>query len=307
MAKYRKISPRIWNDAGFRQLSDKGKLVFFLLLTHPRTSAIGTLRVFVQGLAPEMGWTEQAFREAFGEVLAAGMAKASEREGLIWLPNFMKYNAPESPNVLRSWAPALGDCPECALKNEVCAAVRAFARGLGPGFYKAFAEAFGEAGGQASLNQEQEQEQEQDLQTLTAFESWPADSLDGTEQDEDAEEARGPEASGEACPYREIVNLYHAALPGHRRLKVLGEARKKTIKARWNDAGKRLRDRGRAHGRQERLAWLRTFFASVAQSPFLTGQVHQRDRPPFLADLDFLFSPKGFAGVIEGKYRDRED
>ena len=171
MAKYRKISPRIWNDAGFRQLSDKGKLVFFLLLTHPQTSAIGTLRVFVQGLAPEMGWTEQAFREAFGEVLAAGMARASERDGLIWMPNFMKYNAPQSPNALRSWAPALEDCPECGLKNTVRAALEAVVADLGEGFRKAFAQAFGQPRTRPSPNQEQEQEQEQDKETLTLFES----------------------------------------------------------------------------------------------------------------------------------------
>ena len=67
MARYRKISPSIWNDAKFRSLSDNGKLVFFMLLTHPQTSAIGTLRAYPQGLAPEMGWSENAFRKPFGK------------------------------------------------------------------------------------------------------------------------------------------------------------------------------------------------------------------------------------------------
>lgn len=154
--KYRKISPRIWNDAKFRTLSDNGKLAFFMLLTHPHTSAIGTMRAYIQGLAAEMVWTEKAFREAFCEALNKGMVKVSERDGLIWLPQFMKYNAPESPNVLKSWSGALEDCPECQLKNEVFHTIKAFAESLGKAFDKAFSEAF-----KLPLpNQEQEQEQE---------------------------------------------------------------------------------------------------------------------------------------------------
>lgn len=158
MSKYRKISPKIWNDSKFRSLSDNGKLVFFMLLTHPSTSSIGTLRAFTQGLAPEMGWSEKVFREAFREVFLKGMVKVSENDGLIWLPNFMKYNPPESPNVLKSWAPSLDDCPECALKDEVYHSIKSFSEGLS----KPFAEAFPKAFAQPSPNQEQEQEQEQD-------------------------------------------------------------------------------------------------------------------------------------------------
>ncbi len=155
MARYRKISPKIWNDAKFRSLSDNAKLVFFMLLTHPLTSSVGTLRAFPQGLAPEMGWSQEAFCKAFGEASAKGMVIASEKDGLIWLPNFMKYNAPESPNVLKSWAGSLDDCPECALKTEIYRQVKAFALGLGKAFREAFAQAFQEP----LPNQEQEQDE----------------------------------------------------------------------------------------------------------------------------------------------------
>lgn len=157
MAKYRKISPKIWNDAKFRTLSDNAKLVFFMLLTHPQTSAIGTLRAFPQGLAPEMGWSEEAFRAAFNEAFHKGMVRSSEKDGLIWLPNFMKHNAPESPNVLKSWAGALDECPECSLKDEIFHSVQGFAQSLS----KAFAAAFSQAFCPALPNQEQEQEQEE--------------------------------------------------------------------------------------------------------------------------------------------------
>ncbi|MBO4300088.1 MAG: hypothetical protein J5861_00650 [Desulfovibrio sp.] len=160
MTRYRKIVPAIWYDAKFRALSDKARLVFFLLLTHPQTTAIGTLRAYPQGLAPELGWTTEAFQAAFAEILDKGMVVFAEEDGLIWLPNFMKYNTPESPNVLKSWVAGLDHCPECPMKNQVYERIRAFAEGLGASFAKAFAEAFGKARGLPLLNQEQEQEQE---------------------------------------------------------------------------------------------------------------------------------------------------
>lgn len=142
MAKYRIISPKIWNDAKFRELSDSGKLVFFMLLTHPHTSAIGTLRAFIQGLAAELGWDEKAFREAFQEGLDKGLWKADLKAGLIWLPNFIKYNLPQSPNVLKSWVGSLDDCPECELKNQVFLAIKSLSESLSKAFGKAFREAF---------------------------------------------------------------------------------------------------------------------------------------------------------------------
>lgn len=142
MAKYRIINPKIWNDAKFRELSDSGKLIFFMLLTHPHTSAIGTLRAFIQGLAAELGWNEKAFREAFQEGLHKGLWKADLKAGLIWLPNFIKYNLPQSPNVLKSWVGSLDDCPECELKNQVFSSIKSLSESLSKAFGKAFQEAF---------------------------------------------------------------------------------------------------------------------------------------------------------------------
>lgn len=66
--KYRKIFPVIWNDEKFRVLSDDGKLLFFMLLTHPITTAIGTLRANIPGLSAEIGWKEKRFRAALREL-----------------------------------------------------------------------------------------------------------------------------------------------------------------------------------------------------------------------------------------------
>ena len=181
MARYRKISPCIWNDAKVRGLSDKGKLTLFLLLTHPNMTSLGALRANLPGLACELGWKTSVFARAFRELLDCGMARQDADAQLIWFPKFLKHNAPESPNVVRGWAAAFEELPECPLKLDVLAGAWATLAAFGEGFRDAFREVFGEILPKpceklsASLpeilsegfrqpcpNQEQEQEQEQE-------------------------------------------------------------------------------------------------------------------------------------------------
>jgi hypothetical protein len=97
MARFRKISSRIWNDGKFRALSDDAKLIFLLLLTHPHMTALGAMRATVAGLAAELQWAEKRFHRGFTEILERRMVRYNEGSSLIWLPNFLKYNPPENP------------------------------------------------------------------------------------------------------------------------------------------------------------------------------------------------------------------
>lgn len=160
MSRYRKVDPRIWNDAKFRELSDSAKLVFFMLLTHPSMTSIGAMRATVAGLAEELGWELEAFLEAFREPLVKGMVEQDKKACLIALPNFVKYNPPESPNVVKAWASALDLLPECDLKIRVIARSVAFAKGMNEAFAKALPEAFAKPMPYQKQEQEQEQEQE---------------------------------------------------------------------------------------------------------------------------------------------------
>ena len=144
MSRYRKVDPRIWNDAKFSGLSDEAKLLFFMLLTHPSMTALGAMRGTLPGLAAEIGWSAEGFLKAFQEVSEKGMAEHDERACLVALPKFLKYNPPESPNVVKAWAAAVDMLPECELKNRVIARAKSFAEGMSEGFAKALPEAFAE-------------------------------------------------------------------------------------------------------------------------------------------------------------------
>lgn len=155
--------------------------------------------------------------------------------------------------------------------------------------------------------------------TLTSFEclsptggdNSPASSPDGQERGhelpENQEAPLGSNASPPPCPYEQIRDMYHTAFPEHPRVALLSAKRKGAVKARWGDAGKRLRELNRPDSAAERLAYFQRLFNKAAMSDFLTGKRAFRDGSVYLVNFDKLMSPGGFVGVIEGKYDNRPE
>ncbi|RQS74637.1 hypothetical protein DID97_17415 [Burkholderia sp. Bp8977] len=107
------------------------------------------------------------------------------------------------------------------------------------------------------------------------------------------------------CPVDLIVAAYHELMPKNPRCKVLHDDRRKAIAARWREASrltcKPFGYRTAAAGVE---AW-RTFFRVCADSDFLTGKcAPSPGRKRFVADIDFLTSPKGFAKCLENRYHE---
>ncbi len=162
MARYRKVSVQIWGDRKFRRLSTEGALVCFHILTHPNMTSIGAMRGTVVGLASEIPETisPEGYAKGFEEGLREGLWEASSEAPLIVVPNFLRHNKPESPNVVRSWAAIVDTLPECELRDIHFQRVKAFAEGLGKGFREALPEAFREPLPKGMPNPEPEPEQE---------------------------------------------------------------------------------------------------------------------------------------------------
>jgi hypothetical protein len=165
----------MWNDRKFRELSDNGKLAFILLLTHPDTTQIGTIRTRVSNLADELGWQRDAMSHAIQEVTLNGMIDADEKAGLMVINNFLKYNAPSSPNAFKSWCELIDLMPECDLLDKHVARLKTFVDGLSVGMRNAIPndlidaikDAMSRTNGQPCRTQEQDQEQEQDKEIHT--------------------------------------------------------------------------------------------------------------------------------------------
>ena len=142
MSRYRKIEVRTWSDEKFRELSPvppSGQGLWFFLLTGPHTTAVpGLFRSGRAAMAEELGWDQEAFDKAFQEVFDKGMAKADFKARLVWLPNAIRHNKPESPNVVKSWRAEIDLLPECALKKEAIESISLYLSKLGDSFLNAF-------------------------------------------------------------------------------------------------------------------------------------------------------------------------
>lgn len=95
------------------------------------------------------------------------------------------------------------------------------------------------------------------------------------------------------CPHKQIIELYHELLPASPEIRNWTPARSAHLRTRWNESPER-----------QNLDWWRRFFGYIAQSDFLTGQVHARDRKPFCAPLDWVCKADNFAKIIEGRYHE---
>lgn len=196
MARYRKIDVRIWNDRKFRELDDKAKLAFFLVLTHPDTNQLGMLRSRSVALAMELGWHPDVMSDAMLTLCRMGMLMVDDKAGFIFIPNFLKYNPPNGPNAVKGWSGLLDQMPECALLNHAISCLKPFICRLSEGLQNAIPDDIKDAISHAIPDdikdahriQEQEQEQEQkqkntnkQLSNIEGME--PSDSEDSCSED----------------------------------------------------------------------------------------------------------------------------
>jgi hypothetical protein len=292
MARFRKIAPRIWNDAKFREVSDDAKLIFFLLLTHPHMTALGAMRATEAGLAAELGWFEERFHRSFAELLQRGMALYDERAAMIWLPNFLKYNSPENPNVVKSWQGSLDLLPECDLKAQVIHACRRRLETLPEGFAEGFTEGFAKPFRKSTPNQEQEPEHEPQKEDHSPLLSPSPDEPEDVLKDPPEDNGHNPWPSPEA-----LMAKYNAGTPPC------------VPKVRTLSPARRQRAQRYLTLFPEESFW-GDIFAEYHHSSFLQGVRAQAGHERFKADFDWLLSQgkdglENCVKVHEGKYRDR--
>lgn len=142
MGRYRKTDPRMYGDERFRSLSKpqpNGQTLFHYLFTGPHTTNLpGLSLVGMAQLSEALGWSISGCRAAWATVCRAGLAEADWEARVLWVPNVIKYDPPESPSVVKSWANPLGEIPECALKAKACQQLTAWLTACGPAWAAAW-------------------------------------------------------------------------------------------------------------------------------------------------------------------------
>lgn len=178
MARYKKIDVRIWNDAKFNVLSSDAQLIFLYLLTSPQTTMLGAVPVDKHTVSRILKFDDIRYGIGYKQLSQYGMLEYDEA-GIFWIKNFLKYNPPENPKVVISYASLLDLFPECPLLIKIAKSVLRACEARGDSYVNALHPEFkklakydiakGMTYGIAypMAYQEQEQEQEQEIYTHT--------------------------------------------------------------------------------------------------------------------------------------------
>jgi hypothetical protein len=96
---------------------------------------------------------------------------------------------------------------------------------------------------------------------------------------------KNPDAD-DKVPHQEIIELFHDAVPDLPQIRGWTDARKKLLRARWEEEPKR-----------QNLDWWKRFFEYVDKSDYLCGR-----SASWKADLPWILKQENFLKVIEGRY-----
>ena len=128
--KYRKVSARLWNDPRFRSLSlpgPSGQFLYWFLRTGPQASIVpGLFEARAPGLADRLGWSVDDFKREFKSLSSTSppLALADWDAGLVWIPDAVDDDRPQSVNTVKSWQNSWDELPDCELKLEAYQALR---------------------------------------------------------------------------------------------------------------------------------------------------------------------------------------
>lgn len=125
--------------------------------------------------------------------------------------------------------------------------------------------------------------------------------------------SRNPAKTEIPCPHQEIIDLYHESLPTLSRIGASrwdGSAAATHLTQRWREglaAGRKGVDTDSFafQTKQQGMDAMKAFFGIVARSPWLLGDIPNRDgKKPFVADLRWLVNHSNFDKVLQGNYQD---
>lgn len=307
MARVRKIDPRIWDDERFRHLSPlkpSGQALWLYLLTGPHNAAIpGLCRASRASMLDDLGWDEHDFTGAWTEIEQLELAKADWNARVLWMPRMIWYNRPDSPEAIAGWADDWRKIPDCAIKAQAWASLKATLSSFGQDYVNAFAQAcpierswIVSASALASARRTDEAAPDTQTEPKARPEQAPI------HKDTVTRSLFGDDLP--ATPFDEtqaVKDLYNALLGDVLPRVLRGTHVNRHISARWKEVMQSLPPAMRTPDRA--LEVFRRLFEIVRKTSFLLGD----NNFGWKADLTWLMRPTNFERVLQGVYRTRKD
>lgn len=300
MARYRTIDIRIWMDAKFMSLDEGSQLLFIYLLTCPQINQIGTIPMSPNVLAAYLDKPIETVSERLKNLSDMGLIRV-DNGNLIWICNFLKYNAPMNPNCAKGLLAFFDEIPDCPLVDDVAESVVKACEIKGSDYLDAVFPALqkyldrkakrnhSETVPKPYRNQEQEQEQEQDINKNLSDERFSSDSpalaLDG--------ESDAPKRAP-SVPLQKIVDTYNGKLGSQLGMcRQLNKQRQGNLRQRWADISRIVE----SNDPKEVLEGFAAFYDKIGRSNFLMGRATD-----FKATFDWIHNSTNFLKIYEGNY-----
>lgn len=297
MARYRTIDIRIWMDAKFMSLDEGSQLLFIYLLTCPQINQIGTIPMSPNVLAAYLDKPIETVSERLKNLSDMGLIRV-DNGNLIWICNFLKYNAPMNPNCAKGLLAFFDEIPDCPLVDDVAESVVKACEIKGSDYLDAVLPALqkyldrkakrnhSETVPKPYRNQEQEQEQEYKNLSDERFSSdSPELSLDG--------ESDAPKRAP-SVPLQKIVDTYNSKLGSQLGMcRQLNKQRQGNLRQRWADISRIVESKDP----KEVLEGFAAFYDKIGRSNFLMGRAAD-----FKATFDWIHNSSNFLKIYEGNY-----
>jgi hypothetical protein len=285
MRDYAKVAPQFWigqTGKTLRKAGAEAQVVAMYLLTSPHANMLGLYYLPTVYLIHETGLGDEGALKGLQRAIEAGFCSYDEASEVVWVHEMARYQIADQLKDgdnrckgVQSEYDSLPSNPYLAPFFDRYASAFHMANRRGNGSPS-------QAPSKPLGSQEQEQEQEQEKEnTLSAGADSPAQEGEGEKGDQ----------RQRTIPAKEILAAYHEHLPMMPAVRVMTEARKRKLKARWTEDASR-----------QSVDYWRRFFAYVAASDFLTG----RDSRWTGCDFEWLIEAGNHVKVIEGKYENRE-
>lgn len=298
MARYRTIDIRIWMDAKFMSLDEGSQLLFIYLLTCPQINQIGTIPMSPNVLAAYLNKPIETVSERLKNLSDMGLIRV-DNGNLIWICNFLKYNAPMNPNCAKGLLAFFDEIPDCPLVDDVAESVVKACEIKGSDYLDAVLPALqkyldrkakrnhSETVPKPYRNQEQEQEQDinKDVSDETSSSDSPALTLDG--------ESDAPKRAP-SVPLQKIVDTYNSKLGSQLGMcRQLNKQRQGNLRQRWADISRIVESKDP----KEVLEGFSAFYDKIGRSNFLMGRAAD-----FKATFDWIHNSSNFLKIYEGNY-----
>lgn len=137
--RWRRVYSLSWQQSAVQGLSDSERVTWLYLQTGPQSTSVGIYRLSTALAVEDLGNVAgDEFERRLGTVCEALQWQFDPTVRVLWMPDWLQMNPPQSPNVAVSWRKLLNNVPDCVVKANAVAAIHRFLKDMPEAFREAF-------------------------------------------------------------------------------------------------------------------------------------------------------------------------